>query len=341
MSWTKQQRMQAVLAGEVPDRAPVTAYRHFPGMEYEGAKLAEAMVGFQKQYDWDWMKINPTAVYYYEVWGNEYDYNNYEGNVPHRNSYAIHSVEDLEKITVQPGNAEPFERQLEGVRLIRKAVGPELPVFHSVFSPAAVLLNLCGDRSPGRYRESDRDGILLLNYFRNHREETHRALRNITETMADYTKRSLAAGADGIFFACMGLAREGYLTMEEWEEFVKPYDKMVIEAMEGKPAMLHTCGIYGNPERFVDYGVQAIHWAESAPGNPPIAGSESWLGKIAAMGGVDERLFGTGAEDKIAAMAEKSVAANRNRPFLLTPECTVAMESTDAELKAFRAAAEK
>lgn len=340
MSWTKHERMKAVLSGEIADRPPVTAYRHFPGMELEGSKLAEAMVGFQRKYDWDWMKVNPAAVYYYEVWGNEYDYNNYESNVPHRNSYAIHGIEDMEKITIKPGNAEPFARQLEAVRLIRAAVGSELPVFHSIFSPAAILLNLCGDRSPGRYRESARDGILLLDYFHNHREETHRALRNITETMYDYTKRSIQAGADGIFFACMGLAREGYLTLEEWEEFVKPYDKALLEALNGKPAILHTCGIYGNPERFVDYGVQAIHWAESAPGNPPIAGSQSWLGKIAAMGGVDERLFGTGAEKKISIMAEASVKQNRNRPFLLAPECTVDMTTSDAELNALREAAE-
>lgn len=340
MTWTKRDRMAAVLSGELPDRPPVTAYRHFPGMEYEGEDLAKAMLGFQHRYDWDWLKINSSAVYYYEAWGNRYDYDNYVGNVPTGLSYPVHSSADLANIAVLPGNADAFERQLTSIRAIREQGGSELPVFQSVFAPIAVLLNLCGGRSPGRYREAPRDGCMLLDYFQNHREKTKQALHNIAVTLADYTARCIAAGADGIFFAEMGLAREGYLTLAEWEEFIAPYDRIVLEGACGKPVILHTCGIYGNPERFVDYPIQALHWAESAPGNPPIAGSEAWLKKIAAMGGVDERLFGTGAEARIASMARASVANNRHRPFLLAPECTVDMTSTDAELLALREAAE-
>lgn len=341
MSWTKQDRIKAVLSGEAADRPPVTAYRHFPGMEYEPKKIAQAMVQFQEEYDWDWMKINSSAVYYYEPWGNRYDYENYNAShVPTKLDCAIHSPADMEKIEELPGDTDSFGRQLEALRLIRGQVGPELPLFQSVYAPIAVLLNLCGDRSPGRYRESPRQECVLLDYFREHKETTHRALENIARTLASYTELCVKSGADGIFFAEMGLAREGYLTLEEWKEFTVPYDKLVLEAAGEKPVILHTCGIYGNPERFTDYPIQGLHWAESAPGNPPITGSEAWLGGIAAMGGVDERLFGTGAADRIAAMAGRSVAENRHRPFLLAPECTVDVASFPEELKALRAAAE-
>ena len=56
------------------------------------------------------------------------------------------------------------------------------------------------------------------------------------------------------------------------------------------------------------------------------------------MGGVDERLFGTNAADKIAAMAKASVEANRNRPFLLAPECTVDAATSDEEYAALKSA---
>ena len=58
------------------------------------------------------------------------------------------------------------------------------------------------------------------------------------------------------------------------------------------------------------------------------------------MGGVDERLFGTGAADKIAAMAAQSIKDDRNLPFILAPECSVAVNTLDEELKAFRASVE-
>ena len=340
MTYTKRERMDAVMHGEVPDRPPVTAYRHFPGKEQKPEDIAGVMCAFQKEYDWDWVKINTSADYYYEVWGNEYDYSHYEGNVPVRTGYAVHSAEDLAGITELPGDANVLAGYLEAVRLIRKELGEEVPVYNSVYSPIAILLNLIGGRSPGRYREAIRSESPLLPYFSEHREEVHTALKNIARTMAAYIEESLKAGADGIFFAEQGLAREGYLTYEEWEEFIAPYDKMVLEAMGGHPAMLHTCGIYGNPERFTSYPINALHWAQTAPGNPSIADSVSWIGRIAVMGGVNENLFGEHKSKQIWEDSCKSVAENRNRPFLLTPECTVAMTATPEELNALRKAAE-
>lgn len=338
--WSKQERMRAVMSGEVPDRPPITAYRHFPGSEEDPKLLATAMVNFQKKYSWDWVKINPSAVYYYEPWGNEYDYAHYVGNVPVRTSYAVHEPADLEKVIEHSGLYGSFGTQVHVVRLIRETLGAEVPIYQSVFTPLSVLLNICGGRSPGRYREVPRDTCPLLPLFREQRELVHKALTNITATLIDYVKECLKAGADGMFFAEMGIAREGYLTLDEWKEFIAPYDRAILETIAPYPCAFHTCGIYGNPERFVKYKypITALHWAESAPGNPPIAGSGKWLGKIAAMGGVDERLFGTGAVEKIRAMAKKSVSTNRDRPFLLAPECTVDARTSEEEFLALKSA---
>ena len=197
---------------------------------------------------------------------------------------AINTITAITRATCPAGSPGRYTvrriwkrlRRVPAIRLIREAMGPELPVFQSVFAPIAVLLNLCGGRSPGRYRPAPREQCMLLDYFRNHKEATHRALTHIAHSLADYSVRCIHAGADGIFFAEMGLAREGYLTLAEWQEFTEPYDRIVLESIGDKPSILHTCGIYGNPERFVGYPIQGLHWAESAPGNPPIAGSERW-----------------------------------------------------------------
>ena len=117
--WSKKERMDAVMHGEPADRPPVTAYRHFPGYEEDAKLIAEAMVGFQKKYDWDWVKINPSAVYYYEPWGNVYDYEHYQGTVPTRVDYAVHEPEQLEKIVAHSGLYGSFGTQVHAVRLIR------------------------------------------------------------------------------------------------------------------------------------------------------------------------------------------------------------------------------
>ena len=62
----KRERVQAALAGEPVDWPPVSMWRHFYEFEETAEGLAEAMLGFQRRYDWDFMKVNPRASYHAE-----------------------------------------------------------------------------------------------------------------------------------------------------------------------------------------------------------------------------------------------------------------------------------
>ena len=148
-------------------------------------------------------------------------------------------------------------------------------------------------------------------------------------------------GITGVFYAALGMARTGYFTPEEWAEFCKPYDLIAMEPVADLPNMVHTCGIYGNPEWFTEYPCRLIHWAASAPGNPPMKGSSSWLkGKI-AMGGCDERPFGNDKADVIDELCKKSILGMKGVPYLMAPECSVSPKVLDSELRAFRESVEK
>ena len=63
------ERIQMIIAGERPDRHAASCWRHFFHMEHHAEGTAEAMLGFQKEFDWDFMKINPRADYHIEDWG--------------------------------------------------------------------------------------------------------------------------------------------------------------------------------------------------------------------------------------------------------------------------------
>ena len=68
MTLSKQERVQAVLEGETVDRPPISVWRHFYDRETTSQGLVESMLGFQRQYDWDFMKVNPRAQYHVEDW---------------------------------------------------------------------------------------------------------------------------------------------------------------------------------------------------------------------------------------------------------------------------------
>lgn len=341
MAWTKRDRFNAVMNGEPADRVPVTAYRHHTDFEHSGPRvLADKLLEFQREYDWDMLKINPRAVYYYEAWGNEYDYEHYNDVVPTCTKKSVLDYSDLEKVLALPGDQGVFGEQLEMCKMIAQEADPNVPVFQSAFTPIGILLNLCGMRSVGRYRPSPREESPLIQLCLEHPDEVKRALKNIAETMADYCAKLKTTGIDGVFFACLGMARTNYFTMAEWKEFVEPYDLMVLDALKGTQTIIHTCGIYGNPERFTSWPINMIHWASSATGCPTIWGSKEWLNGKIAMGGVDERLFGEDKAQEISRQAKNTLQKMQDQPFLLAPDCSVSIHTLDNELRAFRTSVE-
>lgn len=340
-TYTKRERIEAICRGEPADRPPVVLYHHFIQEETDPDRFVEATVAFQKAYDWDIVKINPRAVYLSETWGNEYDYNHYIGLGPKCVKNIIETSEDLEKIVVKDVKTAPqLQEQLDIVRSLREKLGPDVPIIETVFSPIALMLNLTGTRMLGRYREAPRTESPLVKLIEENPTMLHRALSAMAETLGNYAKELIAAGADGIFYSPLGIAREGYLTPEERIAFLKQYDLRILEEIKDAFTIFHTCGISAHPEFFADYPIKVLHWAESAPGNPSLADSIEWIGDKAIMGGVDERLFGTGSEKKIAELAAQAVKLHKGRPFVLAPECSVDPSTHHEEYLAMRNAVE-
>ncbi|MGN8876566.1 uroporphyrinogen decarboxylase family protein [Pseudoflavonifractor sp. HCP28S3_F10] len=334
--WTKKERVEAVLNGELADRPPVSAWRHFLETEHSGAEdFANSMLAFQKTYDWDYVKAQNRATYYEEVWGGEFDYEDYRGGVVAPCTKApITCAADLEKIVEKPASVAPLAEQVEAARLIVEGLGDDTPVFPSIFCPAAVFQKMCAVDSIGRYRPATRED-LMVTLMKEHPEQVHTALRNITRTLAGYARELVKTGIYGVFYAATGLSRTGYLTRSEWEEFVRPYDMELIEALKPCKIMVHDCGIYCNPEWFADYPIDILHWPESATGNPALDSAPGWLGRITPMGGVDERPFGQDQAAHIGELTRATLKKMKQIPFMLAPDCSISVHTTHEELMAF------
>ena len=61
---TKIERINAALKGEEVDAVPVSFWRHFYHQERDPGLLADALLAFQREYEWDFMKVNPRASYH-------------------------------------------------------------------------------------------------------------------------------------------------------------------------------------------------------------------------------------------------------------------------------------
>lgn len=330
---------QILIHRQAADRPLVSAWRHFIEAEHDSAALAAATVAFQREYDWDFVKINPRTTYYAEVWGNEYDYGNYDGVVPVVTKARLAQASDLSGITAKTAESPPLKGQLDVISIVRRELGADIPILQTLFSPLAVLEYLCGHRTLAAYRPAIREATPLPNLLASAPQEVHAALEAITATLADYAAAALRAGADGFFYAVLGLARDGYLTSSEYEEFGRRYDLKLLEALSPAPVILHTCGPEAHPEHFADYPVAALHWADLAPGNPGLEQGRRWLGERIAVGGVDERLFsGSSSAAEIRNQALSAIAQMQDRPFILAPGCGVPLDSVPEALQALRSA---
>jgi hypothetical protein len=112
---TQRRRLAAAIAGQPVDRLPVSLWRHFYVQETSRAGLVEAMVRWQKTYDWDFLKINPRASYPVEDWGNRYDFSGREHVPPALGRACVHAAEDFRhldrRLFTQPGGREALLEQ--------------------------------------------------------------------------------------------------------------------------------------------------------------------------------------------------------------------------------------
>lgn len=337
---SKRARVDAALQGELVDRVPVAAWRHFIPEERRVDALAQISLAHFHGFDWDWLKVNPRATYYAEAWGNQYDYDQYDSVLPRLIDGPLHSPADLGKIEKVNPTAGVFAEQIQLVRLIKAGIG-DAHFLQTLFSPLSVLAFLVA--RPAQHTveaavQAQYDG--LRHYIRENPQGVHAALQSITATLAAYGAALIEAGASGLFFAIVKLARQGILTPDEFAEFGKPYDLQLLYSLQHAPFnLLHICGPAVYLDDIADYPVHAVNWATVGQLNPTV-GEVGGRSRQALVGGVDElETLRHGTPEAVIREARAAIGATQGRHFLLTPGCGVSVDTPAANLHALRLAA--
>jgi len=323
---TKRQRVMAALRGEAVDRVPLAFWLHNFVTENSAKGLADETLRLARTFDWDFLKPQSRAQCFAEMWGLAYAPSGDRAR-PYTVTHApIATADDLARLPVADPREGALGEQLEALRLIRAAVGPEMPIIWTVFAPPMVLPMLARggrDQALGFLREAPR--------------ETARAFDVMAETLAEYARLCRAAGADGLFYAT-NVATRALMSAEECRRWQRPWDLRILEGMADAPFnLLHVCGAGIHFEEFADYPVTALSFA-TVPGNPTLAAAEARTGR-AVVGGLP-------AKPEIAALSEavlvERVAAAtremRGRHLLLGPDCSINPDTPERLLHAVGAA---
>jgi uroporphyrinogen decarboxylase len=321
----KRERVQAALQGKPVDRPPISFWRHFFEKEASAAGLAEAMLGFQRTYDWDFMKVNPRACYHAEPWGCRFQFSGQPDIGPKLIEAAVKTPDDWRQIRPVSPTTGAFDEQLEALRLIKEGLGGQVPFVETVFTPLSVAGRLVG---------SDE---VMREHLGRYPERVHEALEAITVTFEGFARACLEVGVDGLFYATTGWATYDQLTDAEYEEFGRPYDVRVLKAADGAPFnILHVCRSHNMLWKLMDYPTQAVNWATTDATNPQIG--EVWQrSHRPIIGGVDHVETLRHDTPVVVAGQVRSAVGQTREGLLIGPGCSISPQTPAANLRAARA----
>ena len=319
--------MQAAIAMRPADRPPVGAWGHTYREEWSPEALAAVTVERARRFGWDFVKFQPRASSFAEAFGSVYKPAGHRLKGPVLVSEAVPDLESWRNVELV--NPKVLDDQVESIGMVARELGPDVPVIQTVFSPITIGGYLVGKSQSRVVRE-----------LRKHPELVRAALEKIAEVLVDFSRRSVEAGAAGIFYAISGYAGRGVMPESLYRELVLPLDLSVLGRLPAEAwfNVVHLCGSNLNFELASEMPAQVISWSIHNQGNPSLVQGRKVSGR-AVMGGLGQRaslLYGPPPE--VVAEARRAVAETDGLGLLLAPGCSVPTRAKDANLAAMVAA---
>ena len=140
------------------------------------------------------------------------------------------------------------------IDLVLEQVGTSVSVHSEIFSPFTQLMELFG------YEDA-------LMYLLDQPDKCKAILAAYTAGAADLGVRQAQRGVDAVLISS-AFAGAGFLAPRHYEEFVLPYERLVVEQIkrQGVPVYTHTCGEIGDRlEQMVATGLDGIDTLDPPP----------------------------------------------------------------------------
>jgi uroporphyrinogen decarboxylase len=319
---TKKERLLAAINREPVDRPPVALWRHFPGDDQRAEDLANATVAFQREYDFDFVKVTPASSFCLRDWGAR---DAWVGSLEGTRDYTQHPIqkpEDWRRLTVLEPTSGSIGEQLRCLERIVADLGPDVPVIQTVFSPLSQAKNLVGEAS-------------LPVHLRRYRDVFEEGLQAIAATTTRFVEALPSIGVAGVFYAVQH-ARYGVLSEAEYTEVGRPHDLEILEACG--EMWLNVLHLHGDDVMFdlvADYPVQVINWHDQETWPSLDEGKKRFPGAVC--GGLRqwEELV-RGAPEMVRARADCAIRATDGRGFVLGTGCVTPIVAPASNLQAAR-----
>ncbi len=323
MALTKRERLERTIQGEEVDRVPVALWRHWPGDDQRAVDLAEAVVTFQRQWDFDFVKVTPASSFCIADYGVQ---DRWVGHLEGTREYTRHAVNrslDWTELRVLDPTRGELSRQLEVLRLLKDAFGTDVPFIQTIFSPLAQAKNIAGPN-------------LLIEHMRTAPDRLKTGLNTITESTIRFIDAIRRSGVSGIFYAIQH-ASYSIMSESEYAEFGRPFDQRILAAMP-EDWWLNVVHLHGNAPMFdliADYPVQVINWHDRETLPDLATGKIKFRGAVSGgIGRWDPMHNGTPGE--VRSQARQAIEQTNGRRFILSTGCVIMTTTPLSNIRAAR-----
>jgi uroporphyrinogen decarboxylase len=236
--------------------------------------------------------------------------------------HCLRDAQDWRLLEEFEAHTGAFGRQLECLARIRAAVGPQVPVVQTIYSPFHVAHKFAGRRLLEDWqRDPEAVGGALAVIAANYRRFAECCLRE--------------AAVDGFYFAPIG-CEASYMDEGQYVRMVRPSDLAVLEALRQAPLLiLH---IHGEREVMFDllaqYPCDVLSWEDRVAG--PSLAEVRRRGARCLMGGIDHLAARQSPAEELVRQGREAMAqaGGSNGGFILAPGCTFPAGTPEANLRA-------
>jgi uroporphyrinogen decarboxylase len=313
-------RIEAAVAGQPVDRAPVALWKHFPHDDQDAGKLAARTLEWQRAWDFDLVKFMPSGTYGVEDWGAKTAFEGAENGARVVTEPGVRRAEEWPRLARLDPARGVLGAQNAALAQAAKALKGSVPILQTVFSPLTTARKLRGEG--------------LLEDLRSRPDAVEAGLRVITDVTIAFSEAALKAGAHGLFFATQ-LATTDVLGAEEYQRFGCRFDLEVFAGVAGKTRMnmLHLHGVNLMFDLLADYPVDLVNWHDRL--TPPDLRNGMKKIRGAVIGGVEESRFLVSASaDEVRAQVRDAIAQTGGRRLVVGPGCVAAIAAPEGNIRA-------
>ena len=287
----KRELMEAFLANEPVDHAPVGFWHHFVSFHdhygYKEPAIYNAVVNGQKKFldevDPDFVKIMSDSFFGH----------------PSVCEKLITTIDDIARIKSVGPDHEWITRQIEYVNDICKYAGDGIYKLYNIFAPLQYIRL--------RFEEYDEDHEKFTRLFCENPEVMVHASEEIAKDVNVLVERLFEeTPIDGIYYSVQSVQAKS-VDLAAHKKYVEPLDLDVMNTFNrySKCNMIHICGYHGmyfnDLSWYKDYPVQIFNWATHSDkltlgegkklfgGKPVLGGFDNTPGKL-IYSGTDEEI---------------------------------------------------